>query len=908
MKEFLLQTLPTRTMTTTLENWSAYDLYVQFTGEGATLTGSTLPKNGGSMVVPLAGPNLSLFFLEDPDPSTGGPMALRSTATMFQIPANEGPSGIEPIGPGSYAILTQLLKNSKTPSGLLAVYESPTGPVSIVPESSSPGRPLPFSMRIVNNTPFQLTVQYPSTPDPDAPVVPPWGQVTTKDYEVVIGGQLQFNKYSPVNVAKFGLFQNTISFTTYNSGSYVTFYNDIASSVTTPVVPTTAPPALTRWMGGAVVALQPSFPALDSVWNVAGELTGNKATSEWTMTFTSMGPQTTKNPNGTYPNCTMLAVTNYTPTPYCIGPTWNSGTPEAPVPGPRPTNLGPDDTIGLMGTLLKTVNNHAELFSSFPRTQIVNPGETVQVLASSPPLAGMGFTWLGFYTVATGSDAAATNGAGTFLTYLPVEVAWQHSNASPTFGYAVDPDTGTPMILNGFGAGEGFPGLPAPAAAAEMCAMVAITTCPLLQVYVDASLPPSPTSAPTFTPLIAYPALSPVTPGVYAFNGTFQETVLLQTALPSSSVAAEQPVPYAVGPTFQNSIYLLNYDGPIVFMVGAAAPAAGLQDYDYSFTYNESPVAMVAFDGTKSSFVPSAVAQGFSATAIQGGSAVRITLPFQPVPNASSLTASYMSDVCTLPGFRDCRSVASVSQDTCIGYFSNTMGNPCVAACTGRQYAGSKDTGNTTIDGTCQTVFEQGHCGAYLSGGLLQIAPSAAMDADPACACIRRASSTLKFSLDGSAEPSTFADYIASTKAFLPQSIIDVAGCWWPPCNAGIASALPDTFNETKCLQSYTNCFAAVGQAVADPTSVIKQDIVNACGPDAYVQGSAASVEGGGGSGSGSAAAPAPSFTTVDIIVVVVVVVVVVAVILGSFLGVMSKRRRMEKATFAAPTTAAPTR
>jgi hypothetical protein len=565
-----------------------------------------------------------------------------------------------------------------------------------------------------------------------------------------------------------------------------------------------------------------------------------------------------------------------------------------------------------MGTLHETVNNHAGLFSPFPRTQIVNPGETAQVLASSPPPAGKGFTWLGFYTVATGSDAAATNGAGTFLTYLPVEVAWQNLQASPTFGlqasptfgYAVDPDTGTPMILNGFGAGESFPGLPAPAAAAEMCAMVAITTCPLLQVYVDASLPPSPAPAPTFTPLIAYPALSPVMPGVYAINGTFQETVLLQMALPSSSVAAEQPVPYAISPTFQNSIYVLNYDGPIVFMVGAAAPAAGLQDYDYSFTYNGSPVAMVAFDGTKSSFVPSAVAQGFSATAIQGGSAVRIKLPSQQVPNASSLTASYMSDVCTLPGFRDCRSVASVSQDTCIGYFSNTMGNPCVAACTGRQYAGSKDTGNTTIDGTCQTVFEQGHCGAYLSGGLLQIAPSAAMDADPACACIRRASSTLKFSLDGSAEPSTFSDYIASTKAFLPQSIIDVAGCWWPPCNAGIASALPDTFNESKCLQSFTNCFAAVGQAIADPTSVIKEDIVNACGPDAYVQGSAASVE---GSGSGSVATPAPSFTTVDIIVVVVVVVVVVAVILGSFLGVMNKRRRMERATIAAPTIAAPT-
>lgn len=907
MKEFLLQTLPTRTMTTTLENWSAYDLYVQFTGESATLTGSTLPKNGGSMVVPLAGPNLSLFFLEDPDPSTGGPMALRSTATMFQIPINFGPGGIEPIGPPSasitFAIVTQLLKNSKTPSGLLAVYESPTGPVSIVPESSSPGRPLPFSMRIVNNTPFQLTVQYPVVPDPDAPVVPPWGQVVTTNYSIIELGELQFDRYMPKMVgpqmptngrSPFGFFFATIPYTTYNSGNYVTSYID-------------APLVLTQSMGGAVVPLQPNAPALDSVWNVAGELTGNKATSEWTMTFTSMGPQTS-NTNGTYPNCTMLAVTNYTPTPYCIGPTWNSAGPaEAPVPGPRPTNLGPDDS-GLMGTLQQTVNNHAELFSSFPRTQIVNPGETVQVLASSPPPAGTWFTWLGFYTVATGSDAAATNGAGTFLTYLPVELAWQHSNASPTFGYAVDPDTGTPMILNGFGAGEGFPGLPAPAAAAEMCAMVAITTCPLLQVYVGASLPPSPAPAPAFRQLIAYPALSPVMPGVYAFNGTFQETVLLQTALPSLSVAAEQPVPYAVGPTFQNSIYLLNYDGPIVFMVGAAAPAAGLQDYDYSFTYNESPVAMVAFDGTKSSFVPSAVAQGFSATAIQGGSAVRIILPSQPVPNASSLTASYMSDVCTLPGFRDCRSVASVSQDTCIGYFSNTMGNPCVAACTGRQYAGSKDSGNTTIDGTCQTVFEQGHCGAYLSGGLLQIAPSAAMDADPACACIRRASSTLKFSLDGSAEPSTFADYIASTKAFLPQSIIDVAGCWWPPCNAGIASALPDTFNETKCLQSYTNCFAAVGQAFADPTSVIKQDIVNACGPDAYVQGSAASVEGGGGSGSGSGAAPAPSFTTVDIIVVVVVVVVVVAVILGSFLGVMSKRRRMEKATFAAPTTAAPTR
>jgi hypothetical protein len=153
----------------------------------------------------------------------------------------------------------------------------------------------------------------------------------------------------------------------------------------------------------------------------------------------------------------------------------------------------------------------------------------------------------------------------------------------------------------------------------------------------------------------------------------------------------------------------------------------------------------------------------------------------------------------------------------------------------------------------------------------------------------------------------TYKDYKALLRTLLAKagqsaSILDASSCWWPPCNSGYTSALPDTYAELQCTQSFTNCFAAVGKYIRDPTSIIQVDIDNACGTtDSSSQntfaGNGASGASSGSSigGAGRAGAAKPTLSDTMTIVVIVGVLCALILIVGLAIGLTARKRRRQQ-------------
>lgn len=210
--------------------------------------------------------------------------------------------------------------------------------------------------------------------------------------------------------------------------------------------------------------------------------------------------------------------------------------------------------------------------------------------------------------------------------------------------------------------------------------------------------------------------------------------------------------------------------------------------------------------------------------------------------------AMYIQNVCAMPGYRDCRPVVDIAQATCAGYFNNTVGEACAAACDDNT-AGLGPSGgsgsSTVVPEACQQMIE-----TYCAG------PAAIHD--PACACGLLQTSDVSFEIVTGEPRQTFAGFGQAYKTItgdpLPARLEgSYAACWWPPC-AGINSAMQKPSNKSLCAQNVVNCFAAINDVVTDPTSFVSQNIANACGSGNYTP----VAPGAGGSSSGSLALPSP--------------------------------------------------
>jgi hypothetical protein len=879
--------------TSQLTNWSSVDVYVQWAGGIIEL----VANSGVSSSVDNAITH-TLVFMNPIDPKLTQPVYLPAYNTMY--------TGINQVATPNltffYALQYSGGATGVVYTGIIAVYT--TNAITLINASrSQPALPPPVTLTLHNQTPYSCLFQYtfpgPSSPSPapNPSSVPgavaaasgPWTntaltpdatqwllqncatltcQFTTSSPSAG-GGDTWLAEinvlYAPINPA----------YTRTFSADYTQANNIVNVPITFMTPQTFVAPgtlvnmpvsAVTRTTASVAVVCTPDF--LNNTWHIMWQFAG-----PWQMSSVFSG----------IINSTMTSFTNLTSRPYVIARKITQG------PGPPQPFTG-------MDTLQPTIDSPNQVSTTLGRTQTLQPGQKALVLFA-PPGPSDSYTYFSVIDRPLSPDESTT--PQVFMT-LPVNLTPQGTNITSIFGAWTDPaGVLPPLYLNAFPAGRGYPGITDPLTARGALEIV-LTDSPPVVVRVNPTPPTS--TAPSFWPVLVYPKLAPPVPGSAIVQAQATSTSLGQT-LPTAVVA------------------LVGYKGPLVFTVNALAEVSTA--VAQPFEYNSMPATTFAVSvGPSGPYVEPGVVLPATVAPQQNGTVLTVQVQ-QTALCATLLTGlqsvtsckvnnvpspNYFDNVCVQGGFQDCRAIAGVPQSSCIGFFSSTVGNPCSTACGGREYAQGSYTGNDAIDGPCLATFSGNYCGVKSGDGTYE--PDDALDKDLACACVRRETSDIKFDIGGSgtaADAMTYKDYKALLRTLLAKagqsaSILDASSCWWPPCNSGYTSALPDTYAELQCTQSFTNCFAAVGKYIRDPTSIIQVDIDNACGTtDSSSQntfaGNGASGASSGSSigGAGRAGAAKPTLSDTMTIVVIVGVLCALILIVGLAIGLTARKRRRQQ-------------
>jgi hypothetical protein len=832
----------------TLVNWTGSVLfvatpptYIELQGQGSSTTGLNLATD---------------TLLK----TAGGPVQL--------------PSWDKTVTAGLPVSLPLTIDGSTTPSGFIALYypsRAGGNVIQIVPAAGATStRAPPMTLAVVNTTPFFLFVDVGftgGTPAPVQTVVAPWTQTPT-----LVGTSLPGSAW-PVSSSAVTLYLGTTaSAPDTTAGASVPFFNPGAASSTaaSPGVLYAAPDTFSPLPGSGINGTEITLLNGSTIGkqSIATQCTLDTPTAQWTMAVQYTGNYL-QGSSTQYWTSTLLSMTNTTDQALTVAA---AHTCQLPVDSPN-INCTPGPGDVAQAVLQPTIDN-----KTGAQVQTIAPGATQQVLVNMEnvnqvyPYLSIGSAAGGpIFLVPVTQPSAATQNS-----------MWHRGVLSPT----------TTLYLVSFNVTQNFQGLPA--ACMPSTLQVILATEPVLYIQT-----PWPTQPIGFEPVLTYPALQPPSPG----------------SLVSFPLASQTAPGMSLSPTTtanpHTSTIIVGYSGPLVFTVFANAPPSSLAAaVDYGFTYDDMNASTIVVDTAVLQTTALALAPGAATTWSAGSKApqspqVQVTtvsgntiLDIQVPPSVATATTllnspSYLDSVCMQPGFQDCRPIVTLDQGTCLGFFSNTVGSPCTTACGGREFAGPSQQPNTSIDGTCATLFNT-YC-------------SKADSSDPACACISRNTSTVPFSLDGSVEGAkTLTDTLApisklSSSAY--ATLNSQAACWWPPCSAGYTSALPDLASESQCTQSFTSCFAAVGRALADPTSAISVEIDNACGTQVYVPSAQTYSDLGSSQHSTKAAAPysyswnqQAEHSKKMLIILAVIVIVIIIVVIGAVVGVIKHKNTKTKA------------
>ncbi len=794
--------------------------------------------------------------------------------------------------------------------------------VLVAVDPDFPNQPKPATWILENQTPFYvtLTMQF-SDSSTAVTVVPPWGTAPA-----------QPNKLTPATAVPQSLGNNLIAFSV----------DSPATTQTTQELNFSNYPSYTWWIANGAKWSQSGWPMVsDSLFPFPGMVNpsanplpvtttasggGNNVfwydaaqdyvNSTCTFRFQNLGTYIL----GTSSVSTLVYFTNLSSKPIAISPVTDSKTLNDSYPGPVAAT-----------SLLPTLDN-----MTGAQTQVIQTGKTQQVL-----LAATGSTYELINLNILYPDG--TTSYPCIMTISLTDVGWVQIGNSPlpydfnptipvstSFPYhatSVIPDSqwvpadyNAHIHINGFTVAPGFMNYPAAVTEKYILEMF-VTDMPVVQLEVS-------NGSTDFGPLLAYPAIAPPVKGSNAM-----------IAFPTQPVLT----PWTLGPG--TSTYLVNYDGAVTISLWALMPNPAASDTDPNFGYqfsdqdiadvttfslnihdvfrefnascwmsisNSNPsmdIGSYFFTGNwpcpqSSSSVPlSSPALTNQAVTVANqtldGSIFQINIPVvgqqATILETTSTQTGYLQNTCITPGFQDCRPIAGLPQTSCIGFFSSSVGEPCSSACGGRLFAGSTDNANDVIDPICLQTFATEYCNYDVSQ---PGATDPVLDADPACACIRRATSTVPFSILGTGSaPTTYKDYITKYGKYLPQSILDVSNCWWPPCRSGFSSALPDTYKEHECTANFVSCFAAVGQATADSTSAISIDIANACGSNEFydsviIPSTDASLPFGS---TGSSGTVAERDRSKEILIYIAVGVLILVIIIAACIGVAATKKRAGK-------------
>ena len=882
-------------------NWTTQYIFIQYLdGFEADLSATGMAANGGAVTL-----------------STRSDYAMYpgNAGATVQLPAHGYITSQVPNG-GAYYIVVPLVYeyNAASPAGMIAVYTA--GAITILNAASpaTPTIPVPAGIQVNNATPLVCSMVL--TPAPPAALfapMQPWTQVTLTpaqaNWLLQNATALTLSFAAPDGSGTWAstanLFGLPLAGNTY-TGSIDSARQVYALTPSTSLTFmgqgtfATSSTTLTQMTGAPNVAMAfattPSFSAATSAWTLACQYAGT-----W----------------NSYATSTMVYATNMTTDTLVIGPM------AANIPGVAfPTPPGPPDT------LLPTVDNPAWT-SATPRTQTLLPGASAFVLFSAATAASTAGNSNGYryFSVSRGSTVLMTN---------PIEVVVLSGNVTSTFGRYQDASVSPqppPIIMNTFPGGTGFQGLLGPltvCCALEMC----FTNVPPVCINaVDPTYPPSyapplskplapealardvkgnyvPYTAPAFRPLLTYPPL----------NAPRQGSSIV-TAKPGATTTG-----YVLPPS-TGVLTLVGYQGPLVFTVSAQVPNPS--EYaliDKSFRLNGLYACTVSCvngpNGLSVTGISSDPTTGgpyspFAALASIQTTTINYVVLYWKAGYATVLKKHYLDNVCMQPGFRDCKSIAGLPQDTCLGYFSENVGAPCVTACSGRDNPDASAIAVQSFDETCYAAFST-YCQGDVDG------------TDLACTCINRQGSNIKFSFDGTdagssgsntddAQAYTYTNFLTNTRIgkALPASVVAAGACWWPPCNAGEQSALPDITQQQVCHQSFTACFAAVDKIPREgPSDTVSVDLSNVCGSTGVDFSTIAGASSGSDCGSVScadaaaaaAAAAQEALNTnssnasltkkVIIIASVVIGVVLLVVILAT---VLSSRKKARVATVPPP-------
>ncbi len=786
-----------------------------------------------------------------------------------------------------------------------------TSPASIVlvpVDPDYPNQPKPATWILENQTPFYvtLTMQF-SDASTAVTVVPPWGTAPA-----------QPNKLAPATAIPQSLGNNLIVFSV----------DSPATTQTTQELNFSNYPSYTWWTANGAKWTQSGWPMVsDSLFPFPGmvnpsanpllltttasgggnnvfwyDATQDYINSTCTFRFQNLGTYIP----GTSSFSTLVYLTNLSSKPIAISPVTST--------------ITLNDYKIAQTSLLPTPDN-----MTGAQKQVIQTGQTQQVLLAA---TGGSFELIGVYNLPPDSTeldhhqptqvSVADQNNDLFVdSTIVVSNVFDYHDTTASGRITTYTYLGTKYI-NGFTVMPGFMNYPATVTQQYILEMF-ITDLPVFELQVNSG-------APYFNPLLAYPAVAPPVKGSKALFAFPTQTVL---------------TPWTIAPG--NSVYFVNYDGAVTVSLWAKNPNPAASDSDTNFQYQFSDQDIA--DVTTFSFnihdafleynascwseisktVPSAYFPSYNFTgnvpcqssvtpfiplsspaltnqAVMAsnpslmGSVFRIVVDAvgqqATILETTSTQTGYLQNTCITPGFQDCRPIAGLPQTSCIGFFSSSVGEPCSSACGGRLFAGSIDNANDVIDPICLQTFATEYCNYDVSQ---PGATDPVLDADPACACIRRATSTVPFSILGTGSaPTTYKDYITKYGKYLPQSILDVSNCWWPPCRSGFSSALPDTYKEHECTANFVSCFAAVGQATADSTSAISVDIANACGSNEFydsviIPSTDASLPFGS---TGSSANVAERDRSREILIYIAVGVLILVIIIAACIGVAATKKR----------------
>jgi hypothetical protein len=382
------------------------------------------------------------------------------------------------------------------------------------------------------------------------------------------------------------------------------------------------------------------------------------------------------------------------------------------------------------------------------------------------------------------------------------------------------------------------------------------------------STAPSCTVHVSTTPIIVI-EVSPPSAGQVAAH----DTELIYPPIVTANGSLQTPTPI----TPASDLLLFNFSGPLVLKTNAqnglaiteASLAGQWSESDTSPAYYIAVPNSAYMTKTNGTIVPSFVALG-TATTAGVVYAVSVLVPQVTSEDATSLGA-YIKTVCITDGFdvSTCRPVVGLQQTAgCVGYFHNTLGALCTAACVGN-------------DVVCTNNSQSTACACQQLASLCTTNPSNANL--PMCACISRDTSPLRFQVGDLGSSVTLTEYTSRLpNNRLPSSLQTQEPCWWPPCTGQFA-ALQDQKTKPRCEKNLVNCFAAVNNVVSSKSSQVSTDISEACASTGSSTGSSFSqvpdswIGDSSGTFSSSFELPKHGLNKTALIAIAVVVVVVLA-------------------------------